>query len=179
MTDLNEQEYRYPIGRMKIEGEITPEMIKSFIRDIEAAPDNLRKAIEGLSDEQLNTPYREGGWTIRQVVHHLPDSHLNSYIRFKLALTEDNPIVKPYFESRWAELPDSFNTPVSISVELFANLHARWANLLNSLSPADFKRTFRHPESGQVNLERTVAIYAWHGKHHIAQITSLKQRKGW
>lgn len=179
MTDSVEEDYRYPIGRFKIEGEITPEMIKLFIRDIKEAPASLRKAIEGLSDEQLDTQYRTDGWTVRQVVHHLPDSHMNSYIRFKLALTEDSPIIKPYFEAKWAELPDTFNTPVSVSVELLSSLHNRWVNLLNTLSAADLKKTFSRPDSGLVTLEKTVAIYAWHGKHHIAQITSLRKRMGW
>jgi uncharacterized damage-inducible protein DinB len=179
MTDSIEQDLRYPIGRFKIEEEITPSMIKSFIRDIEETPDNLRKAVEGLSDAQLDTPYRPGGWTVRQVVHHLPDSHINSYIRFKLALTEDNPVIKPYNEAKWAELPDTFSTPISISIDLLMNIHIRWVNLLTSLSPSDLNRTFRHPESGLLSLGKAIALYAWHGKHHIAHITSLRKRNDW
>jgi uncharacterized damage-inducible protein DinB len=179
MTNSIEQDLRYPIGHVKIEGDITADMITSFINDIKEAPINLQKAVEGLSDEQLNTPYRPEGWTVRQVAHHLPDSHMNSYIRFKLALTEDSPVIKPYNEAKWAELPDSFNTPVLTSIDMLTSLHSRWVNLLNSLSPSDLKKTFRHPESGLVTLEKAIAIYAWHGKHHVAHITSLRQRMGW
>jgi hypothetical protein len=179
MAESIEQDLRYPIGHLNIETEITRDMIISFIHDIKMLPDNLRNAIEGLSLAQLNTSYRPGGWTISQVVNHLPDSHMNSYIRFKLALTENNPVIKPYDESKWAELADSFNTPVSISVDLISSLHARWVNLLNSLSPDDFKKSFRHPEVGLVSLEKALAIYAWHGKHHVAHITSLRQRMSW
>ncbi len=179
MADNLESDLRYPIGRFKLEGEFTDEMRQILINEIEEAPANLRKAVEGLTDDQLNTSYRPGGWTVKQVVHHLPDSHLNSYIRFKLALTEDEPLVKTYFEERWAELKDSFETPVSVSINLFENLHIRWVKLLKSLSPQDFKRSFRHPEHGLVSLERTLAIYAYHGKHHVAQINSLRKRMGW
>jgi uncharacterized damage-inducible protein DinB len=179
MNESTEKDLRYPIGRFKIEGDITDEMLYSFIQDINEAPVNLRKAVEGLTEDQLNTPYRPGGWTIRQVVHHLPDSHLNSYIRFKLALTEDNPLVKPYEEAKWAELADTITTPIRVSLDLFENLHMRWVNLLKSLARLDLNKTFRHPESGIVSLERAIAVYAWHGKHHIAHITSLRKRMGW
>ena len=179
MTESIEQDLRYPIGRLKIEGDITPDMISAFIKDIDEAPSNLRKAVDGLSEKQLNTPYRPEGWTIKQVVHHLPDSHINCYIRFKLALTEDNPVVKPYDEAKWAELSDSFNTPVSVSIDFLSSLHSRWVNLLKTLSPTDLQKTFRHPQYGEVTLARTIALYAWHGKHHIAHITSLRKRMGW
>jgi hypothetical protein len=179
MSESIEQDLRYPIGRLKFEAEINPDMISSYIHDLEEAPANLRKAVEGLSEAQLDSPYRPGGWTIRQVVHHLPDSHLNSYIRFKLALTEDNPVIKPYDEKKWADLADTINTHILTSVELLKNLHTRWVNLLKSLSPADFKKTFRHPELGMISLEKTLAIYAWHSKHHIAHINSLRKRMGW
>jgi len=139
----------------------------------------LRKEVENLSDEQLNTPYREGGWTIRQVVHHLPDSHLNSYVRFKLALTEDNPKVKTYEEHLWAELKDTFETPIEVSLNLINSLHKRWVVLLKSLSDEQFERTFNHPEWGNIPLDKTLALYAWHSRHHLAHITELKKRMNW
>lgn len=176
---MNDEDLRFPIGRFKLEGEITNEMIEKYIRDLEEVPNELRKAVEGLTDEQLNTSYRPGGWTLKQVVHHLPDSHMNSFIRFKLALTEDEPTIKPYDEKKWAELADSTNTPVSVSINLLENLHIRWANLLKSFSPKDWKRTYIHPVNGASTLERALALYSWHGKHHIAHITSLRKRMGW
>ncbi len=179
MNEADEFKLRYPIGKFKIEGEVTADMIKGFIRDLEEAPTNLYNAVNGLSEEQLNTPYRPGGWNVKQVVHHLPDSHMNSYIRFKLALTEDEPLVKTYKEAKWAELPDSINTPVSVSLRLFENLHIRWVALLKAMSAEDFKRTLHHPENGIMKLDRTLAVYAWHGKHHIAHITSLRKQMNW
>ena len=154
-------------------------MIKTYIEEINTAPLDLRKAVKKLSEKQLNTPYRPNGWTVKQVVHHLPDSHLNCYIRFKLALTETEPTVKTYDEAKWAELPDTFNTPVQVSLVLLESLHMRWVNLMETLSREDFNKTFRHPEYGLVTLARTAGLYAWHGKHHIAHITSLKNRMGW
>jgi len=127
----------------------------------------------------LNTPYREGGWTVRQLIHHVPDSHLNSYVRFKLALTEDEPTIKPYQEDRWAELADSRVTPIETSLSLLDSLHQRWILLLRSFTAADWKKTFRHPEVGVLTLDKTVALYAWHGKHHVAHITALRTSKGW
>jgi hypothetical protein len=179
MSESIEQDLRYPIGRLNFESEINADMISSYIQDLEEAPANLRNAVEGLSEAQLDSPYRPGGWTIRQVVHHLPDSHLNSYVRFKLALTEDNPVIKTYDEKKWADLADTFNTDIFVSVELLTNLHSRWVNLLKSLCRDDFKKTFRHPELGLISLEKTLAIYAWHSKHHIAHIVSLRKRMGW
>jgi uncharacterized damage-inducible protein DinB len=132
-----------------------------------------------LSEDQLNTPYREGGWTVRQLIHHVPDSHLNSYVRFKLALTEDEPTIKPYQEDRWAELADSRVTPIETSLSLLDSLHQRWILLLRSFTAADWKKTFRHPEVGVLTLDKTVALYAWHGKHHVAHITALRTSKGW
>jgi uncharacterized damage-inducible protein DinB len=129
--------------------------------------------VEGLSEEQLNTPYRPGGWTVRQVVHHLPDSHMNSYVRFKLALTEDAPTIKPYDEALWANLADSSTTPLETSLALLDALHVRWVRLLKSMTDADFMREFRHPESGLIRLDQNLALYAWHGKHHVAHITSV------
>ncbi len=142
-------------------------------------PVKLRRAIEGLSDEQLEAPYREGGWTVRQVVHHVADSHMNTYIRSKLALTERVPTVKPYDEARWAEIEDGRGAPLDLSLRLLDALHARWVILLRSLGNKDFIREYQHPEAGLVTLEKTVAIYAWHGAHHTAHITSLRERRGW
>jgi hypothetical protein len=132
-----------------------------------------------LNEQQLNTPYREGGWTVRQVVHHVPESHMNAYIRFKLALTETDPTVKPYDEAAWAETADVRETPIEVSLALVENLHARWVILLRSMSDADFKKQFVHPDNGVVSLEKNLALYAWHGKHHVAHITSLRERKQW
>lgn len=170
---------RYPIGSFKLEGAPTDEDIRRAIDEIAEAPAKLRAAVERLSPEQLDTPYRPGGWTVRQVVHHVPDSHLNSYCRFKLALTEDEPTIKAYHEDRWAELEDSRATPVEVSLALLESLHKRWVMLLKSLEPADFERTFRHPEIGVVSLAKNVCLYAWHGRHHAAHITSLRERMGW
>jgi uncharacterized damage-inducible protein DinB len=150
-----------------------------MIDDIAATPSRLRAAISGLTAAQLDTPYRDGGWTVRQVVHHVPDSHMNAYVRLKLALTEEEPVIKPYDEQRWAELTDSRDTPIETSVALLDALHARWTTLLRSLSDADFRRRFRHPDHGAVTIDWLVAMYAWHGKHHVGHITSLRERSGW
>ena len=174
MSDL-----QFPIGRFKLEGAPTDETNRQAICEIAEAPARLRAAVEGLSTEQLDTPYRPDGWTVRQVVHHLPDSHLNSYCRFKLALTEDEPTIKPYREDRWAELEDSRATPIEVSLALLESLHKRWVLLMESLGPADFERTFRHPDIGVVTLAQSACLYAWHGRHHVAHITSLRERMGW
>lgn len=170
---------RYPVGPFDMESEPDAAERPRLIDEIAQTPQRLRSAVEGLSDEQLDTPYRPGGWTIRQVVHHVPDSHLNSYIRFKLALTEEEPTIRPYMEDRWATLEDSRITPLEISLSLLEALHERWVLLLRSLSAKDFERTFRHPDLGAVSLNKNLALYAWHGRHHIAHITSLRERKGW
>lgn len=170
---------RYPIGPFKLQGTPTEEQIQQAVITIAEAPVRLRAAVERLSPEQLDTPYRPGGWTVRQVIHHVPDSHLNSYCRFKLALTEDEPTIKSYQEDRWAELEDSRATPVEVSLALLESLHKRWVTLLTSLKPADFQRTFRHPELGLVTLAQNACLYAWHGRHHAAHITSLRERMGW
>jgi hypothetical protein len=174
-----EEDHRYPIGRFEWDGGGSGARIVGWIGEIAAAPEQLRAAVDGLSAGQLDTPYRPGGWTARQVVHHLPDSHLNSYVRFRLALTEPEPAIRPYDEARWAELVDACTAPVEVSLALLESLHGRWILLLRSLEPADWQRTFRHPEIGLVTLERTAALYAWHGRHHVAQITSLRRRMGW
>jgi len=162
-----------------LDGAPTDEDIGRAIAEIAQAPAKLRAAVEGLSPEQLDTPYRPGGWTVRQVVHHVPDSHLNSYCRFKLALTEDEPTIKAYHEDRWAELDDSRSAPIEVSLAMLESLHKRWVLLMKSLAPADFARTFRHPEIGLVSLAKNVCLYAWHGRHHAAHITSLRERMGW
>jgi uncharacterized damage-inducible protein DinB len=146
---------------------------------IAGLPARMRRAVAGLTDQQLNTPYREGGWTVRQVVHHVPDSHLNAYIRFKLAVTEQNPTIKPYDETAWAQLKDSELTPIEVSLALLESLHARWTVLLRSLSESDFQRKFVHPESGPHDLDWLLGLYAWHGNHHVAHITGLRERMEW
>jgi len=173
-TDL-----RYPIGKFQFPSEVNDSDRLLFIEQIAEAPANLRAALEGLTEDQIDTPYRPGGWTVRQLVHHLPDSHLNSYVRFRLALTEDEPIIKPYYEDRWAELSDARTAPVEVSLALLDALHLRWTALLESLSQTDLQRSFRHPELGPVRLEQNLALYAWHGRHHVAQITHLRHRMGW
>jgi len=170
---------RFPIGKFHYEGSPSAEQRQKFIADIAQAPVALRTSVEGLSQQQLDTPYRDGGWTVRQVVHHVPDSHMNAYIRFKLALTEEEPTIKPYAEDRWAELADTKSTPVEVSLVMLDVLHRRWVELLKSLAPSDWKRQFRHPELGVVPLEKNVALYAWHGKHHVAHVTELRRRMGW
>jgi hypothetical protein len=174
MTDL-----RFPIGKFHFEGSPTDKQKEEALHDIAETPANLRKAVHGLSDAQLDTPYRPGGWTVRQLVHHVPDSHLNSYIRFKLALTEDDPTIKTYAEDRWAELADSKSTPIEVSLTMLDSLHDRWVRLLRSLRPEDWKRTFRHPELGPMPLEKNLALYSWHGRHHVAHIMALRERSGW
>ena len=170
---------QYPIGRFAWSGPNSESDRKRYIEEIERAPERLRAAVAGLSDAQVDTPYRPGGWTVRQVVHHVPDSHLNSYVRFRLALTEKEPTIKPYDESQWAELADARTAPIEMSLALLESLHARWALLLRSLTPQDFARGFRHPELGTVSLDRNLALYAWHGRHHVAHVTSLRERMGW
>ncbi len=170
---------RYPIGKFDIKVNVTKEMQSDFIKAIEALPSQLRKEVENLSEQQLDTPYRDGGWTVRQVIHHLPDSHLNAYVRFKLALTEDNPKIKTYEEHLWAVLPDTFMTPVGVSLNLLESLHKRWAILLRSLTDEQYEKTFQHPEWEKITLGKTLALYAWHSKHHLAHITELKKKMGW
>jgi uncharacterized damage-inducible protein DinB len=178
MSDLS-----YPIGKFHYEepltGSLSDDQKQKLVGDISRAPANLRAAVADLSQAQLDTPYRPGGWTVRQVAHHVPDSHMNAYIRFKLALTESEPTIKPYEQQLWAELSDTKATPIEVSLTLLDSLHDRWVRLLRSLKPEDWKRNFRHPELGRVGLEKNLALYAWHGKHHVAHITSLRQRNGW
>ena len=169
---------RYPIGKFSYNGALTAEPKQQCLHDIEQTPARLRTAVASLSEQQLDTPYRQGGWTVRQVIHHVPDSHMNAYIRFKLALTEDEPTIKPYMEDRWALLPDS-QAPREVSLVLLDCLHQRWMMVVRALSDADWKRTFRHPELGTMSLEKTLALYSWHGRHHVTHITSLRERMGW
>lgn len=170
---------RYPIGPFEHADPITDRDIQRWIDQIDALPGQLREAVDGLTDEQLDTPYRPGGWTVRQVVHHVGDSHLNSFIRFKWALTEDTPTIKAYYEDRWAELDDYQLCEVETSLNFIAWLHARWVVLLRSLTREQLARQFVHPTSGPVRLDWNVGHYAWHGRHHLAHITTLKDRNGW
>ena len=168
---------KYPIGTFQFDGEITSSVTRVWINEIEDLPRLLRDTVKNLDNEQLDTPYRSGGWTVRQVIHHLADSHMNAYVRFKLALTEENPVIKPYDETKWAELSD-YSLPIETSLLLLEALHQRWTHLLHSLTPADLEKTFIHPDSGKVSVGENIGIYAWHGKHHLAHITSLCDCKG-
>jgi hypothetical protein len=176
---MDTPDLRYPVGKFTFPHAVTPPERASFVEQIAEVPARMKAVVAGLSNEQLDTPYRPGGWTVRQVVHHVPDSHLNSYVRFRLALTEDDPPIKAYHEDRWAELSDARTAPVADSLALLESLHARWGALLSSLSDHDWKRTFRHPELGPVSLEKNAALYAWHGRHHVAHIRGLRERMGW
>jgi hypothetical protein len=170
---------RYPIGKFSFTGPLTPEQKQECLDTIEKNPARMRAALAGLSDPRLDTPYRDGGWTLRQVAHHVPDSHMNSYIRFKLALTEDAPTIKPYKENLWAELPEANSAPIEMSLALLDALHERWITMLRKLTDTDWKRTFRHPELGPMTLEKNLALYSWHGRHHVAHITNLREKMGW
>jgi hypothetical protein len=178
MSDL-----RYPIGDFKwIPPESEEQSAKDRLRYIETLsklPVQMRTAVQGLRSEQLETPYRPEGWTVRQVVHHVPESHMNAYIRFKLALTEDQPQIKSYDEAAWAQLPDNNVTPVDVSLQLLAALHSRWVDVLQTMRPSDFGRTLYHPERGALALDQMLALYSWHSAHHLAHITSLRERMGW
>jgi uncharacterized damage-inducible protein DinB len=170
---------RYPIGEFSFDGTLTEAQKAKHLDDIEQTPTRLRAAVRGLSDQQVDTPYRDGGWTVRQVVHHVPESHMNSYIRFKLALTEEAPTIRPYMEDRWAKLPDATTAPVELSLVLLESLHKRWMLVLRAMQPEEWKRTFRHPEIGLMTLEKALALYSWHGRHHVAHVTSLREKMGW
>ncbi|MDZ4713258.1 MAG: putative metal-dependent hydrolase [bacterium] len=170
----------YPIGRFKSPESITQDDLRTYISEIESLPADLRKLVADFSEEKLNTHYRKNGWSVKQVVHHIADSHMNAFIRFKAALTEDTPTIKPYYEDKWAELGDSKNTPVDVSLNLLDALHIKWVNLLRSMNEKDFTRTFFHPEHGiECPLNEIAAMYAWHGKHHYAHINELKKRMEW
>lgn len=176
-----EETLRYPTGRFhRPQGPLTDDQRRQMMDVIARTPNDLRAAVRGLSEAQLETPYRPDGWTVRQVVHHVPDSHMNAFIRFKLALTEDMPLIKTYNEAAWAKLADARDTPIETSLTLLTSLHDRWMRLMRAMTPSDFGRKINHPEwDAPLPLDSVLALYAWHGPHHIAHITSLKQRKGW
>jgi uncharacterized damage-inducible protein DinB len=170
---------QYPIGKFSEDPNVTPEKRQKWIAEVEQAPSVFRRAVAGLTQAQLDTPYREGGWTVRQVIHHMADSHLQSVIRFRLALTEDNPAISGYDPAKWAELPDAKIGPVEVSLALFEAIHGRWILLLHAMNPADFRKTFSRPDGQVITLDRLLQTYAWHGKHHAAHITGLRERMGW
>jgi uncharacterized damage-inducible protein DinB len=174
MTDV-----RYPVGKFSLKPTISDSERSALIQEIAETPAKLREAVRNLSQERLDTPYRPGGWTVLQVVHHVADSHLNSYIRFKLAVTEDQPVIKPYKEHLWAELVDAKSSPIEPSLTLLESLHYRWVIFLRSLGASDFAKTVDHPENGIMNIDRLLQLYAWHGRHHVAHITSLRERMSW
>ena len=171
---------RYPTGRFhSVDRPLTDDERSTRIDAIEAHPAKMLAAVSGLSEEQLDTPYRDGGWTVRQVVHHVVDSHLNSYVRFKLALTEDNPTIKTYDEAVWAELPDAKDGPVEGSLAILDALHARWVSMLRGMTPDQFSRTLHHPEIGDITVDKLLEIYAWHCPHHEGHVTQLRSARGW
>ena len=170
---------RYPIGKFTFEPAVTMEARRALIGQIAAAPGAMREAVAGLDARQLDTPYRPDGWTVRQVVHHVPDSHMNAYVRFKLALTETNPTIKPYDEAAWAKVADTPQTPVEVSLTLLEALHRRWVVLLESLTPDDFARPLVHPDYGPLTIDWLLQLYAWHGRHHAAHVVELRKREGW
>ncbi len=169
---------RYPIGQFAMPQEVTPARRQQAIDEIAATPAKLRAAVKGLNDAQLDTPYREGGWTIRQVVHHVPDSHMNAYIRLRLALTEEKPTIRPYEEARWAELADS-KLPIEVSQTLLDSVHTRWDSIWRSMKPEHFTRLLIHPEHGERTIDWLLFVYEWHGQHHAAHITELRKQKHW
>ena len=177
MTDLDD--LRYPIGRFSPPASSVADIRAAQIQTLRLLPERLAAAVAGLDDAQLDTPYRDGGWTVRQLVHHVADSHANSYVRFKLALTEDWPIIKPYDEAAWAGLADSHSLPVDISLTFLGALHARWVALLESMREEDFEKGYNHPENGRQSLAVALALYDWHSRHHTAHITRSRARQGW
>ena len=180
MTTTTNPDLRYPVGRFTAPERVSADQRARFIAEIAAAPAALRAAVRGLSDARLDTLYRADGWTVRQVVHHVPDSHLQAYVRIKLALTEEEPTIKPYLEPRWAELPEARSAPIEMSLVLLEALHVRMVAALESLDDSLFSRRYTHPEYGrQFSIDQTVALYAWHGRHHVAHITALREREGW
>ena len=175
---MSDDDLRYPVGRYTPGQEITRQRRDEWLAQVAEAPARLRAAVADLGDAQLDTPYRDGGWTVRQVVHHVPDSHMNAYTRMKLGLTEDSPVIRTYDESEWARLPDA-QLPIEVSLVLLEKLHERWVQLLRALEEPQWKRTFRHPELGAMTLEDALGMYAWHGRHHVAHVTRLRERQGW
>lgn len=180
MTEQQLEQLRYPIGRFVFPETTDQSTLQQWINDIDALPHLLNAVTKDLTENQLDTPYRPEGWTIRQVVHHLADSHINSHVRYRLALTEDNPSILPYLEAQWALLEDAKHSPIEPSLMLLEGLHQRWVVLMNSMSADDFQRTFYHPGRGRtLTLSMNTGLYAWHGKHHVAHITRLRERYGW
>ena len=173
------EDLRYPVGRYQRPESLTDAQRRTAIDSIASTPRNLRAAVHGLTVAQLDTPYRPDGWTVRQVVHHVPDSHLNAYTRFKLALTEDMPTIKPYNESAWANLDDSRTTPIETSLSILDHVHERWLHVLRAMKPADFSRKLNHPDNGIMTLDQLLAMYEWHGRHHTAHVANLRTRNGW
>ena len=178
MTPLS-NDPRFPTGKFQFDPAVTADTRRAAIAAIRDAPAALRAAVRGLDDARLNTPYRDGGWTVRQVVHHVPESHMNAFTRFKLALTEDNPTIKPYNENAWANLDDVARAPVEASLMLLEALHSRWVTLLEVMTPQDFLRPLVHPDMGPLTLDFMLQLYAWHGRHHAAHIPELRSREGW
>ena len=170
---------RYPVGPLQIPPEISVSDRQVFITTLRDLPGQLRDATSGLTAQQLDTPYRPGGWTIRQVIHHVADSHMNANVRVRLALTEKSPLIKPYFEDRWAELTDARSEEIEVSLQLLEALHRRWVKLWESLTDEQFARTYRHPEMGELSMDKVLALYAWHSRHHLAHVTGLISRSGW
>jgi uncharacterized damage-inducible protein DinB len=179
MTTATVDPIRYPIGKPQIEPNLTEERCRALIEQLAAVPEKVRAAVAGLDDARLDTPYREGGWTVRQLVHHLADAHLNAFGRFKLGLTEEAPAVKTFDENLWAETEDARRAPVELSLSLLEGVHGRWVALLRSLDAADFGRTVQHPDLGELSLSQLLQIYSWHGPHHVAHIAALRERMGW
>jgi hypothetical protein len=177
--ELEAVDPRYPVGKFKRPESVTPHDRMVAIAELAALPGWLNKAVEGLNREQLDTPYREGGWTVRQLVHHIADSHMNAFVRLRLALTEDWPTIVPYDEKAWAMLRDSMTAPVSWSTELLEALHARWVMLLESLTEEQWGRGMQHPANGPVSVEMQTLLYGWHSRHHVAHITRLRESEGW
>ena len=176
---MSAPDYRYPIGKFKQPVDIDAASRAEFVDRMESLPADLLTAVARLDEQQLETRYRDGGWTVRQVVHHIADSHLNAYSRFKMALTEDEPTIRPYDEARWAETPDARSANIRVSLSLLGSLHDRWVGCIRALPDSAFSRAFRHPEIGVMTIDQQLALYAWHGRHHLAHITSLAERKGW
>lgn len=174
------EDLRYPVGKFNRPATaLTADERRELVNQIAATPARMREAVAGLNESQLDTPYRDGGWTVRQVVHHVPDSHMNAYTRVKLALTEEQPTIKPYDEAAWAKLNDVRDTPIETSLVLLETLHSRWDTILRAMTDADFERTLVHPDMGVMTLDAVIAMYAWHGRHHVGHITSLRARSGW
>ncbi|MFP3947575.1 MAG: YfiT family bacillithiol transferase [Gemmatimonadota bacterium] len=179
MTEKDLEMLRYPVGRFARREDVSPHERTGLIDEIAALPVRLRRSVTDFAPDQLDAPYRPDGWTVRQVVHHVADSHVNAYVRFKLALTEERPTIKPYDQTAWAELPDARTEPVEISLDILDAVHHRWTLLLRTLNDEQWSRVFRHPEIGEVSLDTNLQLYAWHGRHHLAHVTTLAEREGW